>query len=415
MGQDLFRKEAIEHKRERLWGDVIVVQPLSFSVLSIVITIIVALIIALLVWGNYARRETVSGYLVPNAGLAKVYARDTGIVSKTLVNEGDFVEIGAKLLTVSTGRATEEASDLDAAIIEELNKTQSDLEAKLEEQQLLSSVENEKLIAQIGGLKNEVKQLESQLATTKERFLLAQKRVDDFKSLKTKGHVSEDKFQQEYEDLLDNKLNYDETRQQLTAKNNALTNAEFEFKQLPLRLTIQLTDLRNAISEIKQRKFNIEGQRNFTLYAPTSGRVTALQAHEGKSITTNTPVLAILPAGAQFEAELFVPTRAIGFIKNGQKVMIRYAAFPYQRFGLYEGAVSKVAEIILSPDELPVPVDLQEPVYRVTVSLNEQKVSAYGQELPLQSGMLLDADIILDQLTLIDWLLDPLYSLKGRL
>ena len=415
MSQNLFRKEAVEHKRERLWGDVIVIQPLSFAVLSVVITLVVALIISLLVWGNYARRETVMGYLVPDEGLAKVYARTGGVVSHTMVKEGDFVEVGAQLLTVSTGRGTEDTSDIDAVIIEELTKSQVSIEKKLEEEQMLSSVEKNKLGAQIDGLGVEIGQLKKQFSTAKERYALAQKRVDDYKVLQEKGHISDNQYQEQYEVLLDNKLRFDETERQLTTKSNALITAEFDFKQLPLRLAIRLTDLRNSVSEIKQRRLNIEGQRNFTLYAPTSGRVTAIQAQQGQTITANNPVLAILPKGAQFEAQLFVPTRAIGFIEKGQKVMIRYAAFPYQRYGLYEGTIEKIAEVILTPEELPVPVPLKEPVYRVTVNLNSQHVNAYGQALPLQAGMMLDADIILESLSLIDWLLDPLYSLKGRL
>lgn len=102
MSQDLFRKEAIEHKRERLWG-------------------------------NYTRRETVNGYLVLDQGLAKIYARSNGIVTKTLVKEGNFVEAGTQLITVSTGRSTEESSDLDAIIIQELTNSQSELQQKLQE------------------------------------------------------------------------------------------------------------------------------------------------------------------------------------------------------------------------------------------------------------------------------------------
>jgi len=47
--------------------------------------------------------------------------------------------------------------------------------------------------------------------------------------------------------------------------------------------------------------------------------------------------------------------------------------------------------------------------------LDEQTVSAYGKALPLQAGMLLDADIIVDSRTLVEWILDPLYSLQGVL
>ena len=57
---------------------------------------------------------------------------------------------------------------------------------------------------------------------------------------------------------------------------------------------------------------------------------------------------------------------------------------------------------------------LPEPAYRVTVALDLQSVKAYGQDFALQAGMLLDANIWLDRRKLYQWLLDPLYSVLGR-
>ncbi|MCO7226647.1 HlyD family secretion protein [Pleionea sp. CnH1-48] len=415
MSNDLFRKEVIEHSRERLWGNVIIMQPLSFTLISIAITIVAALLVCLLLWGNYARKETVNGYLVPNTGLAKVYAKNAGIVSHLHVQEGQVVKSGERLISVSTHRATEDTSDIDADIIKELKRTESDLHKKILEEEELSRIESQKLRSRINGLNLEIKQLEQKLESTKARYEMSAKRIEGFERLKKKGHISENQLEQHYEQLLDNKLITDEAERMLTAQRNRLEEAKFDLAQVPAKLSIRLSDLRQRISDIAQKRLNIEGQRSFTLHAPADGRVTALQVYEGQTVKSNMPVLAILPEGAKFEAQLFVPTRAIGFIEPDQKTMIRYAAFPYQRYGLYEGAVAKISEVILRPDELPVPVTLSEPVYRVTVELNEQHVRAYGQTLPLQSGMLLEADIILENLTLIDWILDPLYSLKGRL
>lgn len=95
---------------------------------------------------------------------------------------------------------------------------------------------------------------------------------------------------------------------------------------------------------------------------------------------------------------------------------IRYDAFPYQKFGLYEGVVEGVAKTPLLPGELlNTPVHLQEPVYRVTARLSEQGVRAYGQAIPLKSGMTLTADVELAERRLWQWLLEPIFSLKGRL
>ncbi|WMS86049.1 HlyD family secretion protein [Pleionea litopenaei] len=414
MTRKLFRQEVLDHSRERLWGNVIVLQPLSFTVLSIAITLIAILVIALLLWGNYARKETVTGYLTPDQGLAKVYAKNEGVVTNILVKEGQLVKAGDPLLTVSTGRSTASTSDVDAEIISELKKVAKELGIKKSQQQQLSILEEAKISASLKSIDFEIDQLKQQVSTSEERYLLSEKRLRDYQQLNKKGHISNEKLDQQYELLLDHKFSRDEYNRQLLVKKNKKEDLAFQLQQIPMRLAIAQSELDQQLSSIQQQILNIESQRSFTLHAPSDGRVTALQSYTGQSIKRNMPVLAIMPEGASFEAELFVPTRAIGFVQKDQKVVIRYTAFPYQRYGLYQGNIVRVSEVIMRPDELPVPVTLDEPVYRVTVSLNQQQVTAYGQSFPLQAGMLLEGDIILENLSLLDWLLDPIYSLQGR-
>ncbi|EJI84483.1 HlyD family secretion protein [Alishewanella aestuarii B11] len=149
--------------------------------------------------------------------------------------------------------------------------------------------------------------------------------------------------------------------------------------------------------------------------APISGRVTNLVAETGANVRAELPLLTIMPDNAELQAILLVPTRAYGFVMPGQRTRLRFDAFPYQRFGLYEGEVIKTAQAIVLPGEVDMPVAVQEPVYRVQVALGQQEIRAYGNTVPLQSGMLLSADIVLEQRSLISWLFEPILSLQGRL
>jgi membrane fusion protein len=55
-----------------------------------------------------------------------------------------------------------------------------------------------------------------------------------------------------------------------------------------------------------------------------------------------------------------------------------------------------------------------EPIYRITVRLASQTVTAYGAQVPLQPGMTLEADVALERRRLFEWVLDPLYAVTGR-
>jgi membrane fusion protein len=133
-----------------------------------------------------------------------------------------------------------------------------------------------------------------------------------------------------------------------------------------------------------------------------------LDANVGKPAQTQHPQLEILPEDSTLQAELLVPTRAAGFVHAGQEVRILYDAFPYQNFGAYHGRIVQVSHTILSGADARTPISLKEPAYKVDVELDRPDVDAGGKKIPLQAGMLLKADIILEKRPLITWLINPL-------
>src|SRR5690606_12140661 len=127
------------------------------------------------------------------------------------------------------------------------------------------------------------------------------------------------------------------------------------------------------------------------------GMVATLLAKRGQSVQAGQPLAILLPDDSRLEAELLVPSRAIGFIEEGDAVLLRYQAFPYQKFGHQQGRVARVSRSTINPTEAGGRgTDLArrgEPFYRVTVALAEQAVIAYGRAEALRPGMLLEADV----------------------
>lgn len=189
---------------------------------------------------------------------------------------------------------------------------------------------------------------------------------------------------------------------------------QLEVDSSQMKFKNQRAAIERSISTLNQNITESESRRNIVITAPHDGTATAILAEQGQNAGTANPLLSILPAGAELRAQLLVPSSAVGFVETGQTVAIRYQAFPYQRFGSQRGRIAEIAKTLITPKDADLPVTLQEAVYRVTVVLDKQSVQAYRQEIPLQSGMLLDADIWLDHRRLIDWIFEPLYSIAGR-
>jgi len=412
---ELFRREAINNRRERLWGEVVLVQPPSFWLLSGFAGLVVFLIVLMLVLGTYSRRENVTGFIRPDMGLLKVYAPQSGLLDTLHVGEGQQVAAGELLFTVTTGRSSTASEDVDALIVEELVAARDALEVRRTDRRRLDSLEQARQRERSSRLAYEVLELERLVGIHGGRFEASGLQLARLAGLIAGEFVSEADLIVARDEHASIELGLLEARRRLAEKRGDLVDAVQLLEQLPLQSSLDLADIGQQLSVIDQRILETGGRRSYKLRAPSAGRITALQVTAGQRVQVERPLLTILPDDASFRADLFVPTRAIGFIESGQSVLLRYGAFPYQQFGLYEGTVEKVAETVLLPVELDVPVPVDEPVYRVSVRLDRQTVSAYGREFDLRAGMLLEASILLEGRSLGEWLLAPIYSLRGTL
>ena len=129
-------------------------------------------------------------------------------------------------------------------------------------------------------------------------------------------------------------------------------------------------------------------------------------------------MLKIVPQDAPLQAELLAPSSAVGFIHKGGRVLLRYSAFPYQKFGEYWGTVVSVSRTVLNAEEVKnllagaPPSQQNGPFYRVVVEPDTQKVSVYGEELGLPAGMQVHAYALLERRQLYEWMLEPLYDIR---
>lgn len=107
----------------------------------------------------------------------------------------------------------------------------------------------------------------------------------------------------------------------------------------------------------------------------------------------------------------------MGFVEIGQKVRIRYQAYPYQKFGQYDGIVEEISRNPIQVGDIPttLPLAIQEGVYGVSVRLSSQTIVVYGREIALRPGMIMEADIEQDRRRLIEWIIEPLYGFEKYL
>ncbi|WP_287328865.1 HlyD family secretion protein [Mesorhizobium sp.] len=409
----LFRPEAVEHQRsQRQWGRVALLQPPSIKIMAWGGVAIVGAIFIFLILAPYARKETVIGYLTPTEGMARVFAAQPGVIRAVHVSEGDVVEQGKPLLTIDTGQISGSGEDVNAAVLRAMQSQRGLIQDQISGEERRARTESDRLRAVIRGQEAEISFLKDQVDIHEQRIRLAETMIQPAADLSAKGLMPRDEHVRRQEALLEQRQSLNALRQQISVRQSQITETRYTLDQVPISATERTQELRRNLEALEQQIAEVEGRRSYVVRAPRSGRVSALYATEGQVADPRLLQMVIAPPTAVLEAELFVPTRAIGFVRIGQPVRILYEAFPYQSFGTYKARTVRVAHTVLTKADVAVPLPIEEPVYRVTAALDRPDIDAYGQKVPLQPGMVLKADIILEERSLMTWLIDPLLSAR---
>ncbi|WP_299555801.1 HlyD family efflux transporter periplasmic adaptor subunit [uncultured Tateyamaria sp.] len=411
----LFRSEALDAQRQRLHGDVFLTSPVSFKVVTAVLAALCVLALTILFTGSYTRVERVPGYLVPTGGLVKIQAGRFGSLSALHVGEGDLVQKGDALVSVEAASLTANGMSVESSSLQTLAEQQLNLENQivLEESQLASEIG--RIRAEMAAARLLISSLDSQIALQKEITKSTKSAVKDVEGILDKGFISKVEFEHRRQNWLNQQAQERLKEQERESARSQLAQLEIKLKQLPGETKSRIAQVRGQLLDIDTREAELLGQEAYVIKAPVAGRITSITSHTiGQSVVPEQPILTLMPEGSQLIAELFVPSRAIGFVEEGQETRLLYAAFPYQRFGSYPAEILKVTKTILSPREAVTPFELTEPFYRVTAALAAETLNIDGNTVALQSGMQLEANIIQERQSFVDWLLQPIRALRER-
>ncbi|WP_420787445.1 HlyD family secretion protein [Shewanella chilikensis] len=362
---------------------------------------------------------------MPSSGVIKVYSSRSGTIESIYVKEGSKVQKGELIAKVLLSRPQLNGIDLSETLLSGLKSQLSLLEQDEKNTVLVAKLDLQRLKKKVLDLTKTEKVLERQQLLLDKKHKLQQQEFERFNKIYSNGYLSETEHQSQQQKLLQIAQEMKSNKSNIVNISAQLNEAKAEVASHPHQTELRLADIARRKTDVQRQVDETQNGYEFSIIAKEAGVVTSIAVKEagvvtsiavkeGEFLPTNRPLLSIIPEGAQLVAELLLPTRSAGFIKLRDEARLRFDAFPYQKFGFMAATVSRIDKSLLLQGEADIPVQLDEPVYRVQTTLSQQIINAYGEEFALKPGMLLEADIILDKRSLSDWLLDPIYSLKGR-
>ena len=196
--------------------------------------------------------------------------------------------------------------------------------------------------------------------------------------------------------------------QQLLQSQSALTQAQNQsqtqtaetnsaFSNQIITAEKRIIELENNLVKARQ----VLAQTNIT--APVDGTVLSLTVKTiGGVVNTGQQLAQIVPEKVPLYVDAALDNQDVGFVKPGQRVVVKVATYPFQRYGYLEGTVENI-----SPDAIQ--DDKKGLIYKAKIKLNDDKSSKQNQ-LKLLPGMSVSAEITTGQRRIIEFFLDPLMT-----
>lgn len=421
MSSNLFRKEALDAKQAKWTGNIILSRPFSFTFLTICALCIALVIIAFAIWGSYTKRSTVQGQLIPKSGLIQIYTTQSGTILKKNVYEGQIVKKGDILFTISTESYGEQGSIADALAKQTQLKEQS-IRNEITRMRFIHQDEQRTINNQIALLNGTLIKVKNLIANQQERINLAKSNQHRYEIMLKQDAASYEEYEVRKIDYLDQLAQHESLQREKVSLEKQLAEQQISLSGLENRQNNETEQLERLLSSNTQELIEMQSRQQTAIRANSSGVVGTINAEVGQFVDLSKPLLTILPENTPLIAQLYVPSRAIGFVKAGDPVLLRYQAYPYQKFGHAKSEVVSVAKTAIASQDLktigiisPQEQLNNEPVYLVRAKLDKQMVKAYGKDMPLQVGMTLEGDIMHEQRKLYEWVLEPLFSITGKL
>jgi membrane fusion protein len=231
-------------------------------------------------------------------------------------------------------------------------------------------------------------------------------------------YVVADRIEQARADLHQNRI----AVAQAAARRQQTLVALADAQNSQTALAAQLSELDAAHArDLRDADARFEGaRRDVTISAPKSGTVTFSRLLQGATLRpTDIAMVIVTDTSQALRAELRIPSRRRGFVREGQTVRLKFDAFPYAKFGSYEARIDAISRTTVSQAEPAPGADSESgdaaadrgEQYVAWVTLRG-KTFDYGEErFDILPGMQATASIVVERRTIAEWVLEPLFKI----
>ena len=410
MRENLFRREVLTAQHDKIFGDPVFYQPLSLRFLVLSALTILVVVLGFAASAHIKQTENVRGFIFAANGEVKVYSNRSGVIQQLHVSNGDLVEQGQTLAVVIEPGYEQSGETANHTVVLYLEQQIAQIEDRL----LLSAQRQQLTIEQSQrretALREELLIRADEDDLSMQQLQMANEEYERLEQLRARGAISDSELTQGKSSLVSLRKSLYGTQMAIQNTRRMLQDISQDLALEQSRLKDEQIALRINLSQLHQRKDEAQYQQHFAITAPVAGRINNLLLADGDQLDPRRPLVSIVADNPSYEAQLFVPSRALGKLSEGQAVLLNYDAYPYFQYGSFEAVISSIGTSALDPREHLIPLDINEPVYLIKAALPVEPST-----LRLRSGMQFSAQLVTGERTILQGIFQPLTALARRL
>lgn len=415
----MFHQELLEN-RKMLWRGRALLLPgipplLVISVCIIFLTVFITFVIM----GSYTRRVNVSGEITTWPRPVNIYSSVQGFIVKQFVTEGQEIRKGEPVYQIDVSRSTSSGvvSDNQRKDIENQIVRIANIISRLEDSKkaTLQTLEKQKMQYQ-----EAFERSTAIVRRAEEGIIIMKNNMNNYRTYQKKGLINKDQLTNQ------TALYYQQQNNLLSLSGQNEQNA-LQITSLESQIKIQAADFDNRIYQMELQRYELQKELINTdvngeviIRALSDGKIDSLSVTVGQMVSAGDSLLQIIPDKIKDHyLVVWAPNDAVPYINPGDRVNIRYEAFPAEKFGQFAATVLLVSKTPASSQEMltyqGAPKNNQNtsvPYYKIVVRPDLQEIRYDGKFLPIENGMKAQGTLFLEKRKIYQWMLSPFYDMK---
>ncbi|MDU1060352.1 MAG: HlyD family secretion protein [Leclercia adecarboxylata] len=418
MMKKLFRKEAIEYKKNHWKGKALLLAGMPSWIVGILSLAFLLILILTLIFCSYTQRIDVSGEVITLPHSVNVFSPQQGFVVKKHVEIGDLVEKGTPLyeLDVSRSTVTGNVTDVMNAAISEKISNAEEIISKM----LRNKTETlEALETQVKQYSQSLKETKVMLNNASTGLAKMKANLSSYDSYLKQGLITKDQYNYQHSLYFQQQGTYQSLISQKMQLESQLTQLKSDLVVKASDFDNQISNQKNQINDFKNQVVESNANGNVVIKATRAGKIESVAVTIGQMVDKGSSLVQIKPTGnIEYFLILWLPNNSIPYVKPGDIVNIRYDAFPSDKFGQFPGNVLSISSIPASRQEMSEYTNVtaggnqQElALYKAIVKIKDKSFLYNGKKLELSNGLKARAIVFLEERPLYMWMFTPIYKI----